>query len=124
MIQSINQLELGLRVKTLKEAVEACRARQEQVKQEEAEYMDQLAQAEAEVTGKAPGSEGVELSGLIPEGENPYAQATEQPPAEGEQEPEPEPDPDQEAKPAQASPVVGAPAPPEESLTGDRPPDR
>ena len=76
MIQSIDQLELGLRIKTLKEAVLACRARGEQVKQEEADYLDHLARAEAEVTGKAPGSEGVELSGLIAEGENPHAQAT------------------------------------------------
>lgn len=74
MIQGIQQLELGLRIKTLAEGVMACRARQEQDKLDEAEYMDQLAQAEAQVLGKAPGSEGVELSGLITD--NPYAAGT------------------------------------------------
>jgi hypothetical protein len=77
MIRAIEQLELGLRVKTLKEAVEASRARKQQCEQEEAGYLDMLARAEAEVTGKAPGHEGVELSGLIRE--NPYAAGT--PPA-------------------------------------------
>jgi hypothetical protein len=102
MIQTMQQLELGLRVKTLKEAVEACRARQEQVKQEEAEYMDQLAQAEAEVLGHAPGSEGVQLSGLIDD--NPYAKAT---PTEGETQ--------QTADPADTPST-------EEPLTGTEPP--
>jgi hypothetical protein len=85
MIQSIEQLELGVRVRTLKEAVEACRNRKEQDQREEDEFMDMLAQAEAQVLGKAPGSEGVELSGLIAEGENPYT-------AKAEPEPEPTPD--------------------------------
>lgn len=70
MIQSLDQLPLGQRVRALTDAVKASRARQEQDKQEEAEYLDLLAKAEAEVTGKAPGSEGVELSGLIES--NPY----------------------------------------------------
>jgi hypothetical protein len=70
MIQSLEQLPLGVRVQTLKAAVLAARARQEQDKQEEATYLDLLAKAESEVTGKAPGSEGVELSGLIES--NPY----------------------------------------------------
>ena len=91
MIQSIEQLELGVRVKTLKEAVEACRNRKEQDQREEDEFMDMLAQAEAQVLGKAPGSDGVELSGLIPEGENPYA-------AKAEPEPAPEPEPEHQAE--------------------------
>jgi hypothetical protein len=70
MIQSLEQLPLGVRVQTLKAAVLATRARQEQDKQEEATYLDLLAKAESEVTGKAPGSEGVVLSGLIES--NPY----------------------------------------------------
>jgi hypothetical protein len=70
MIQSLEQLPLGKRVETLKAAVLAARARQEQDKQEEATYLDLLAKAESEVTGKAPGSEGVVLSGLIES--NPY----------------------------------------------------
>jgi hypothetical protein len=73
MIQSIDQLEVGLRIKTLKEAVLACRARQDQVKAEEAAYLDHLAKAEAEVSGY----EGYELSGLIPD--NPYTKQTKQP---------------------------------------------
>jgi hypothetical protein len=73
MIQSIQQLELGVRVKTLAEAVLACRQKLDQDKKEESEFLDLLAQAEAQVLGKAPGSEGVELSGLISQGENPYA---------------------------------------------------
>jgi hypothetical protein len=70
MIQSLDQLPLGQRIVTLARAVNAARARQEQDKQEEAYYLDLLAKAEAEVTGKARGSEGVELSGLIEQ--NPY----------------------------------------------------
>ena len=84
MIQSIEQLPLGLRLQTLKESVLACRARKEQDEAQEAEYLDMLAKAEAEVTGKAPGYEGVELTGLITD--NPY-QATHTPPAD---EPPPE----------------------------------
>jgi hypothetical protein len=49
MIQAIEQLELGLRIKTLKEAVLACRARMEQVKTEEGQWLDMLARAEAGV---------------------------------------------------------------------------
>jgi hypothetical protein len=94
MIQSIEQLELGVRVKTLSEAVLACRARVEQDQKEADEFLDLLAQAEAQVIGKAPGSEGVELSGLIAEGENPYAQATPEP------EPPPPPPPDETQPPA------------------------
>jgi hypothetical protein len=71
MIQALDQLPLGKRIVALAAAVQASRARQEQDKQEEATYLDLLAKAEAEVTGKAPGSEGVELSGLIES--NPYA---------------------------------------------------
>lgn len=81
MIQSIEQLELGVRVKTLAEAVLACRARKEQDQQEEDEFMDFLAQAEAQVIGKAAGSEGIALSGLIADGENPYVPPPDQPPA-------------------------------------------
>jgi hypothetical protein len=89
MIQTIDQLELGLRVKSLKEAVLVCRSRQEQIKAEEAEYMDHLAQAEAQVLGKGPGTEGVELSGLIPEGENPYTKDTPQPAPDAPSAPQP-----------------------------------
>jgi hypothetical protein len=71
MIQALEQLELGKRIGALTAAVLAARARQEQDKQEEATYLDLLAKAEAEVTGKAPGAEGVALSGLIES--NPYA---------------------------------------------------
>lgn len=73
MNQALSQMELGARIKALKESVLSTRAAQENYRQEEANLMDQLAQAEGEVLGKAPGWEGVELSGLIPEGENPHA---------------------------------------------------
>lgn len=72
MVQSIDQLPLAQRIPVLADSVRAARARKEQDEQEEARWMDLLAKAEAEVTGKAPGSEGVPLSGLIAEGENPY----------------------------------------------------
>lgn len=71
MIQALEQLPLGKRIVALAAAVEASRARQAQDQQEEAGYLDLLAKAEAEVTGKAPGSEGIALSGLIEN--NPYA---------------------------------------------------
>jgi len=73
MQQSTSQLPLATRIPALVESIKATKAMKEQYTREEATLMDELAQAEAEVTGKAPGSEGVELSGLIPEGENPYA---------------------------------------------------
>ena len=73
MIRSIEQLPLDQRIPLLRDSVLAARARKEQDATDEAAYMDQLAQAEAAVAGKAPGSEGVALSGLIPEGENQYA---------------------------------------------------
>ena len=73
MIQSLHQVELGVRVRILGEAVLACRVRKEQCAKEEAEYLDLLAQAEAQVHGGVEGAEGpIELSGLIPPGENPY----------------------------------------------------
>lgn len=75
MIQSLQQLDVGVRVKVLADAVLACRARVTQAKQEEDEFLDQLAQAEAQVLGGKTDNEGekVELSGLIAPGENPYA---------------------------------------------------
>jgi hypothetical protein len=84
MIQSIDQLEVGLRIKTLKEAVLACRARQEQVKAEEAEYLDHLAKAESEVSGY----EGYELSGLV--SDNPYTKPTPAPEGDPTATPAPE----------------------------------
>jgi hypothetical protein len=71
MERNIDQLPLAQRIPALVEAVTAARQRKEAGASEEADWMDQLAKAEAEVTGKAAGSEGVELSGLIPD--NPYA---------------------------------------------------
>jgi hypothetical protein len=76
MIQSLHQVELGVRCRILAEAVVACRVKKEQCATEEAEYLDLLAQAEAQVLGGTEGAEGpIELSGLIPPGENPYATA-------------------------------------------------
>ena len=79
MAQSIDQLPLPLRIPTLKDCIMATRARIESDTREEARWMDLLAQAEAEVLGKAPGHEGAQLSGLIEEGSNPYLPGT--PPA-------------------------------------------
>lgn len=73
MNQALSQMELGKRIQALKESVLSARAAQKNYREEEATLMEQLAQAEGEVLGKAPGWEGVELSGLIPEGENPHA---------------------------------------------------
>jgi len=76
MIQSLHQVEIGVRCRILAEAVVACRTKKEQCAKEEAEYLDLLAQAEAQVLGGTEGAEGkIELSGLIPPGENPYATA-------------------------------------------------
>lgn len=72
MIQTLEQLPLAVRIPTLADAVTACRARVAQDQAEADEFLDMLAKAEAEVTGGAPGGEGVPLSGLIPAGENPY----------------------------------------------------
>jgi hypothetical protein len=71
MQQDIQQLELGLRVKALADAVVSTRASKDALVRQEAEYLDLLARAEAEVLGKGPGSAGVELSGLVTD--NPYA---------------------------------------------------
>src|SRR5262245_66394681 len=75
MNQLISQLPLGVRIPALRDSILSTRAMKEQCVTEEAALMDQLAQAEAEVVGHAYGWEGVELSGLIPEGENPHITA-------------------------------------------------
>jgi len=81
MDQLLSQLPLSARIPTLAKAVIDCRSRMTQLREEEAVYTDLLAQAEAAVAGKAPGYEGVELSGLI--SQNPYIPGT--PPASDEQ---------------------------------------
>jgi hypothetical protein len=73
MQMAMSQLPLDQRIPALKQSVESARAMKDNYAREEANLMDELARAEAEVIGKGPGSEGVALSGLIPEGENPYA---------------------------------------------------
>jgi len=72
MEQLLSQLPLSARIPTLAKAVADCRSRKQQVADEEAVYLDLLAQAEAAVAGKAPGWEGVALSGLIAPDSNPY----------------------------------------------------
>jgi|SRR5215467_14877014 len=81
MDQLLSQLPLATRIPTLAKAVTDCRSRMTQLREEEAVYSDLLAQAEAQVVGKAPGYEGVELSGLVPQ--NPYIPET--PPPSDEQ---------------------------------------
>lgn len=71
MLQSIGQYPVAIRIPALKGAVLACRAQKEAAAADEAEWMDQLAQAEAQI-----GETGVEKSGLIPEGGNPYLKPT------------------------------------------------
>jgi hypothetical protein len=73
MNRLISQMPLAERIPALTESVRSTRAMKENYQREEASLMEQLAQAEGEVLGKAPGWEGVALSGLIPAGENPYA---------------------------------------------------
>jgi len=82
MQQTIDQLPLGQRVRALAEAVTNTRASLEGLRVQEASYLDHLARAEAEVTGKAPGWEGVELSGLIED--NPYISSAPTTEAEGD----------------------------------------
>ena len=80
MNQLVSQLPLGVRVQALKESVLSTRAMKEQSTREEAALLDELAQAEAQVAGHAYGWEEATLSGLIPEGENPYIPAPTPPP--------------------------------------------
>lgn len=82
MIRSVEQLPLAERIPALAQMVTSARDQKEAFAAQEAEYTDMLAKAEAEVTGKAAGSEGVELSGLIEH--NPYeATGVDAPPASG-----------------------------------------
>lgn len=71
MIQSIGQYALPIRIPALRDAVLRCRAAKEGAAADEAAWMDLLAQAEVEAGGT-----GLPLSGLIPEGQNPYAPGT------------------------------------------------
>lgn len=71
MPQDITQIPLAERIPALATAVRTLRAQVENAERELAHVTDQLASAEAEVLGKAPGSEGVALSGLIED--NPHA---------------------------------------------------
>jgi len=71
MIQTTAQYPPAIRIPALKAAVLQCRAVKEGAAKDEAAWMDQLAQAEAEATDT-----GVPLSGLIPEGQNPHLQTT------------------------------------------------
>lgn len=73
MQRLISQLPLPQRIAALAEAARNVRAMREQNEQAEAELMEELALAEAQVLTKAEGSEGAELSGLIEEGANPHA---------------------------------------------------
>jgi hypothetical protein len=70
MNQLVSQLPLNTRIPALRDSILSTRVMKEQCQREEAELMAELAQAEAEA---ASGDEGIPLSGLIPEGENPYA---------------------------------------------------
>ena len=72
MIQAIEQMHLATRLPALKEMVLSARAQKEAAAKCEAEYLDMLAKAEAQVLGGE--GEGVELTGLIADGENPYHQ--------------------------------------------------
>ena len=78
MQQAIQQTPLAQRIPALAEMVQSARAQKENAAKAEAEYLDLLAQAEAEI-----GNQAIERSGLIEE--NPY-QATgvdPAPPVEG-----------------------------------------
>jgi len=75
MQQQTSQLPLTLRIPALADAVRSTRAMKEQYEQEEAHLMDELAQAEAQVLGGEGKAEGAQLSGLIKQGDNPYAGA-------------------------------------------------
>ena len=74
MIQAIEQMHLATRLPALKEMVLSARAQKEAAAKAEAEYLDMLAKAEAQVLGGEGKDEGVELTGLIADGENPYHQ--------------------------------------------------
>jgi len=65
-------LTLANRVEMAADSLRNIRRSQEALAQDEERALDQLALAESEVLGKGPGWEEVELSGLIPEGKNPY----------------------------------------------------
>ena len=84
MIQNVQQLPLAARIPALTQMIDAARARKQQDQEDEDRCLDLLAQAEAEIAGKAPGSEGVEPSGYLES--NPYVATGEEPLPEGEQE--------------------------------------
>jgi hypothetical protein len=65
------------RVNMARDAVLIARNKSEQIEKDLTKALDDLAMAEAEVLGKAPGWEDAQLSGLIGEGENPHYTAPE-----------------------------------------------
>src|SRR5262245_52974377 len=73
MQRLVSQLPLPQRITTLAEMARNARAAREQNEQAEAELMEELALAEAQVLTRAEGSEGAQLSGLIEPGANPHA---------------------------------------------------
>jgi hypothetical protein len=60
------------RVNMARDAVLIARGKQEAIAKDLDKALDDLAIAEAEVLGKAPGWEDAQLSGLIADGENPH----------------------------------------------------
>ena len=96
---------LQQRIDAFADAVRVCQAKALQIEKDIQWNLDQLAQAEAEVLGKAHGWQGVTLSGLIPEGENAFAQGT------SGKDPEEEGDENGEEHESDAPPQPKVPAP-------------
>jgi hypothetical protein len=65
-------ITIAVRVAMYADAIRIIDQKSAQLRVDRARALDDLAKAEAEVLGKAAGSEGVKLSGIIPPGHNPY----------------------------------------------------
>jgi hypothetical protein len=65
MDQLLSQLPLAQRIPALADGIRALRAQRAQTDREEAELLTLLRQAEQELKGSPPGTEGIEPSGLL-----------------------------------------------------------